>query len=180
MITTAKGGLEVGDLSSHYDCTASLRKREVIDLPDFKSDVTREEYCAMVRTALDYIAAGDIYQVNLAHRFQTDFPSDSPAALEFYLNLREASPSPFASYLDLGDRQIMSSSPEQFLQLSGNTIQTRPIKGTRPRFRDREKDEKSAYDLITSPKEISELIMITDLERNDLGQVCEFGSVAGD
>lgn len=169
--------LEIGNLSSHYDCAAGRREREKIELPNFKSNVSREEYCAMVRTALDYIAAGDIYQVNLAHRFQTPLNAGSFDAFDCYLNLREASPSPFASYLNLGDRQIISSSPEQFLQLSGNTIQTRPIKGTRPRFRDREKDEKSACDLITSPKEVSELIMITDLERNDLGQICEFGSV---
>lgn len=173
----SKKWLEIGNLSSHYDCTASLRKREEFDFPDFKSSVSREEYCTMVQTALDYIAAGDVYQVNLSHCFRTAFSSDRTAAFDLYLNLREASPSPFASYLDLGVRQIMSSSPEQFLQLSGNTVQTRPIKGTRPRYRDHEKDEKSAYDLITSPKEVAELIMITDLERNDLGQVCEFGSV---
>ncbi len=173
----SKMWLEIGNLSKHYDCTASLLTPERIDLPEFTSKVNREEYCSMVRTALDYIAAGDIYQVNLAHRFRTRLPADFVASFDLYRHLREASPSPFASYLNLGNRQIMSSSPEQFLQLSGNTIQTRPIKGTRPRFRNREKDEKSAYDLITSPKEVSELIMITDLERNDLGQVCEFGSV---
>ncbi len=170
-----KKWMEVGNLSSHFDCSASTREQKEIEFPDFKSKVSREEYCKMVQTALDYIAAGDIYQVNLAHRLRAPFPSRS--AFGFYLNLRATSPSPFASYMNPGDRQIISSSPEQFLQLSANTVQTRPIKGTRPRFRDREKDEKSAYDLITSPKEVAELIMITDLERNDLGQICEFGSV---
>ena len=97
--------------------------------------------------------------------------------LDLYHRLRERSPAPYAAFLDLGERKIISSSPEQFLSMSGRTIQTRPIKGTRPRFRDREQDEKSAYDLITSTKEIAELIMITDLERNDLGQICEFGTV---
>jgi para-aminobenzoate synthetase component I len=72
---------------------------------------------------------------------------------------------------------VLSSSPESFLKMSGRAVCTRPIKGTRPRRADATADEKSAYDLITSPKEIAELIMITDLERNDLGQVCEFGSV---
>ena len=72
---------------------------------------------------------------------------------------------------------MLSASPESFLKLSGNLVSTSPIKGTRPRYRDHERDEKSAYDLLTSPKELSELIMITDLERNDLGRVCEFGTV---
>jgi anthranilate/para-aminobenzoate synthase component I len=85
---------------------------------------------------------------------------------------------PHGAFLDLGGRQIVSASPELFLRMSGRVIETRPIKGTRPRRRDSQDDERSAYDLITSRKEIAELVMITDLERNDLGQVCEFGSVS--
>jgi anthranilate/para-aminobenzoate synthase component I len=77
----------------------------------------------------------------------------------------------------LGGRTVLSSSPECFLAMSGNSIVTRPIKGTRPRRADATADEKSAYDLMTSPKEVSELVMITDLERNDIGQVCDYGSV---
>lgn len=169
--------LEVGSLSKHFNCAASIREVQKIEILDFESDVGKSEYCAMVQRALDYIAAGDIYQVNLSHRLSTPFEGDSSSTFDLYHKLRQASPSPFASYLHLKGRQIISSSPEQFLQLSGNTIQTRPIKGTRPRFSDPAKDEKSASDLITSPKEVSELIMITDLERNDLGQICEFGSV---
>lgn len=142
----------------------------------FSGNVTREEFCEMVRTAQDYIAAGDIYQVNLSHQFSAPVGADF-SAFQLHNQLRERSPAPFAAFLSLGEREIVSSSPEQFLSMSGRTIQTRPIKGTRPRFRDREQDEKSAYDLITSPKEVAELIMITDLERNDLGQICEFGSV---
>ena len=142
----------------------------------FSGSVSRDEFCAKVMTAQEYIAAGDIYQVNLSHRFSARVPHDF-SSFRFHTRLRERSPAPFAAYLSLGERDIISSSPEQFLSMSGRTVQTRPIKGTRPRFRDREQDEKSAYDLITSPKEVSELIMITDLERNDLGQICEFGSV---
>lgn len=136
----------------------------------------RAEYCAMVGRAREYIAAGDIYQVNLSRRYAGDWPAAADP-FSLYERLRESSPAPFAAFLDLGERQVLSSSPELFLRLSGNAVRTRPIKGTRPRFSDRAKDEKSAYDLITSPKEIAELIMITDLERNDLGQFCEFGSV---
>ncbi|MDF1815189.1 MAG: anthranilate synthase component I family protein, partial [Verrucomicrobiales bacterium] len=126
---------------------------------------------------IEYIASGDIYQVNLTHRFEADWSGDDSDTFALYQKLREASPAPFSGYFRLGHKTALSTSPEQFLRISGKSIETRPIKGTRPRFRDREKDEKSAYDLITSPKEISELIMITDLERNDLGQICEFGSV---
>jgi len=82
-----------------------------------------------------------------------------------------------AAYLQHGQREILSSSPETFLRMHGRSIETRPIKGTRPRFADPELDSRSAYELQTSEKEIAELVMITDLERNDLGRVCEFGSV---
>lgn len=141
---------------------------------DFQPEISRETYIGMVNRAKEYIAAGDIYQVCLAHRFSaaTDCP---PFA--FYEALKTLSPSPYAAYLDLEDTQLVSASPECFLRMSGSRIITRPIKGTRPRHRDPQLDEKSAYDLITSPKEIAELVMITDLERNDLGSVCEYGSV---
>jgi anthranilate/para-aminobenzoate synthase component I len=142
----------------------------------FQDEFNEADFCALVRIAQDYIAAGDIYQVNLSHRFSADLPEEFDA-FALYSLLRELSPAPFAAFARSGDRTILSSSPEQFLSISRRTIQTRPIKGTRPRFRDRERDEKSAYDLITSPKEVAELTMITDLERNDLGQICEYGSV---
>ena len=165
--------IEVGDLSSHRQPPASFPAFPDIE---FKGEIQREQFCNMVETAQEYIAAGDIYQVNLSHRFSAHV-GDHFETLDLYHRLRERSPAPYAAFLDLGERKIISSSPEQFLSMSGRTIQTRPIKGTRPRFRDREQDEKSAYDLITSTKEIAELIMITDLERNDLGQICEFGTV---
>lgn len=143
----------------------------------FTDGMGKAAFCALVERARDYIAAGDIYQVNLSHRLDAPRPRELDL-FALYRRLRERSPAPYAAYADLGDRVLLSSSPEQFLSLSGRTISTRPIKGTRPRFRDREQDERSAYDLLTSPKEIAELVMITDLERNDLGQVCEYGSVA--
>jgi aminodeoxychorismate synthase component I len=140
----------------------------------FRPELDRETFCAMVESAQRYIAAGDIYQVNLAHRFEAAWTGD---AFAFYEDLRHYSPAPFGAFLRLDDRTLLSSSPESFLKMSGQAIRTRPIKGTRPRRADPKADEKSAYDLITSPKEIAELVMITDLERNDLGRVCEFGSV---
>lgn len=138
--------------------------------------VDRLWYENAVRCAQDYIAAGDIYQVNVAYAFESDWDAGKDA-FPFYRELRQQSPAPYAAFLDLEGKQVLSTSPESFLKMSGNCIRTCPIKGTRPRFRDEELDEKSAYDLLTSPKEVSELIMITDLERNDLGQVCQFGSV---
>jgi len=143
--------------------------------PLFVSRSNRDEYCARVRRAQEYIAAGDIYQVNIAHRFDAAWQGD-PMAL--YEALRDFSPTPYAAYLDAGNRAVLSASPELFLKMSGRFVRTRPIKGTRPRRTDRHADEKSAYDLLTSPKEIAELVMITDLERSDLGQVCETGTVA--
>jgi anthranilate/para-aminobenzoate synthase component I len=91
--------------------------------------------------------------------------------------LSAVSPAPFSAFLDCGEFQIASSSPEQFLRLSGPHVQTRPIKGTRPRDADPTRDAQLAYELQTSAKELAELVMITDLLRNDLGKVCEFGSV---
>lgn len=140
----------------------------------FHSETMPAEYVASVRRAQEYVAAGDIYQVNLAHRFEADYPG-SPFVL--YEALRQHSPAPYAAYLDLGEKQILSASPESFLRLSGRHARTRPIKGTRPRRADHDADEKSAYDLLTSPKELAELLMITDLERNDLGICSEWGSV---
>lgn len=140
----------------------------------FQPEMAREDYLRMIRSAQEYVAAGDIYQVCLAHRFAAEFQGD-PWPL--YLALRKASPAPHAAYLNLGNETILSSSPECFLKMSGRKISTRPIKGTRPRRQDPGEDEHQAFELKTSPKEIAELVMITDLERNDLGSVCEFGSV---
>jgi len=141
---------------------------------DFQPRLSAAAFCRMVSQAQEYIAAGDVYQVNLCHRFTAPSSTDP---FSFHAALRDASPAPFAAYVDIGGRQVASASPECFLTMSGSAIRTRPIKGTRPRRLDPTADEKSAYDLITSAKEIAELIMITDLERSDLGQVCEFGTV---
>ena len=128
----------------------------------------------MVDRARGYIAAGDVYQVCLAHPFVAH---TQVAAWDFYEALRRCSPAPHAAFIDSGPLQIASASPECFLRISGRRVVTRPIKGTRPRKSDPLGDRRSAEELISSPKEIAELVMITDLERNDLGQVCEFGSV---
>ena len=137
-------------------------------------EMTREQYVAGVERALEYIAAGDIYQVNLAQRFSHPFEG-SPFAL--FSALRKLSPSFYGAYLNCGDHVVISSSPELFLSQQGRMIETRPIKGTRPRGANREEDQQLKEDLLGSAKEAAELTMIVDLERNDLGRVCEYGSV---
>ncbi|MFT5465729.1 MAG: para-aminobenzoate synthetase component 1 [Verrucomicrobiales bacterium] len=167
---------DVGGVADQLDWDFEPAKPAAAGAIEFQADRTEAEFIAAVQRAKDWIAAGDIYQVNLSHRFKSAWPRGA-SAWPFYLALRECSPAPHAGFFNFGDRQILSSSPEEFLKMSGQGIRTRPIKGTRPRLRDPELDEFSRYELITSPKEQAELIMITDLLRNDLGQVCEFGSV---
>jgi para-aminobenzoate synthetase component 1 len=138
------------------------------------SNLSREAFIDRVRQAQRYIRAGDIYQVNLSHRLTA---ATDLGGWPFFRRLCDASPAPFAAYLECGDFQVCSSSPELFLRLSGLEIQTRPIKGTRPRSADSNRDAQLTYELQTSPKEMAELVMITDLMRNDLGRVCQYGSV---
>ncbi len=141
---------------------------------EVSSNISRPDFLAAVSRAQKYIRAGDIYQVNLSHRLT------APCELsgwQLFQRLGEVSPAPFSAFFDCGDLQLASSSPEQFLRMSGSQIVTRPIKGTRPRDVDPMRDAQLAYELQTSAKELAELVMITDLLRNDLGRVCEFGSV---
>jgi len=134
----------------------------------------RTAYLGKVQRAKTYIRAGDIYQVNLAHRLSARWSS---SAWDLFEALGQISPAPFSFCYDAGEYQVVSASPELFLRLSGRHILTQPIKGTRPRDSDATRDAQLAFELQTSPKEIAELLMITDLLRNDLGRVCEYGSV---
>ncbi len=138
------------------------------------SSMPRDCFLHAVERALSYIRAGDIYQVNLSHRLAAPWPL---SGWELFRRLTAVSPAPFAAYLDCGDSQVVSSSPELFLRLSGHDVLTRPIKGTRPRSTDPAHDGQLAGELWGSAKDRAELVMITDLLRNDLGRVCEFGSV---
>ncbi len=144
--------------------------------PRWSSNFLPDDFCDAVRAAQDYIASGDIYQVNLSQKFRATLSGDANL-FAVYQRLRAVSPAPMAAYLHSPEREILSSSPETFLRMHGRSVETRPIKGTRPRYGDPELDSRSAFELQTSEKEIAELVMITDLERNDLGRVCEFGSV---
>jgi len=138
------------------------------------SDFSKAEYLKAIALAKNYIAAGDIYQVNLTQRFTAPLPCHP---YELYLRLRRRSPAPFASYLNLSSFQIVSSSPERFLRIQDGRAETRPIKGTRPRGKTAADDERLRDELLASGKDRAELLMIVDLERNDLGRVCEPGTI---
>jgi aminodeoxychorismate synthase component I len=163
--------LETGGLSEQM----AAPRDEPVHIGTFHPYRSRKWFMAGVERVREWIAAGDIYQVNLSQGFSANVRGGSLFGL--YRRLREASPAPMAAWLALDDREVLCSSPETFLKISGRCIETRPIKGTRPRFVDPDEDLRSAYELQTSSKEIAELVMITDLLRNDLGQVCTFGSV---
>jgi para-aminobenzoate synthetase component I len=155
-------------------CRTSNRPKASSSSRDLRSNFTCDTYREAVLRAKQYIAAGDIYQVNLSQRFQCEV---DVASSELYRALRESNPAPYCAYLDIGEAQILSSSPECFLNIHDRHVVTRPIKGTRPRGATSKEDACVAAELLASSKDNAELVMITDLERNDLGRVCEFGSV---
>jgi len=147
-------------------------------VPRASANFTPEDYRRAVARAVDYIAAGDIFQVNLSQRFTVP---DAPPTREIYRALRARNPAWYAAYLafeaDGTPCAVISSSPELFLRVRGGHVVTRPIKGTRPRTGEKLTDSRAAADLLASPKDNAELAMIIDLLRNDLGRVCRFGSV---
>lgn len=142
--------------------------------PGLYSCLDREQYLAVVRKAIDYIRAGDVFQVNLAQHLFARATTDSAT---LYRQLRSANPAPFGGYLDLGTAQIISSSPERLIRIDQGIIESRPIKGTRPRTGRPEVDLNVAAELMASAKDRAENIMIVDLMRNDLARVCTDESV---
>lgn len=138
--------------------------------PNPTSNLEKEVFKNIVNKAKEYISAGDIYQVNLSQRFESEI-NEHP--FEIYKRLRKINPSPFASYFDFGEIKIVGCSPERLIKLENGIAQTRPIAGTRPITA--QEDE-----LLLDPKERAEHIMLVDLERNDLGKACEYGSVRVD
>ncbi|MBM3777453.1 MAG: anthranilate synthase component I [Acidimicrobiia bacterium] len=141
---------------------------------DVRSNLTREQFETMVRTAKEHIAAGDIYQVVLSQRFETEVSADP---FSVYRALRHVNPSPYMFYLRTGGRSIVGASPEMLVRAEGRRVQTHPIAGTRPRGATEEEDLRLADELKRSEKERSEHVMLVDLGRNDLGRVCSYGTV---
>lgn len=145
-----------------------------LDVP-FHPDISAQEYRGAIEAIQRYIAAGDCYQVNYAHRFSSRFSGDT---FEAYRRMRHVAPGNYSAYLRLNPQHsVLSMSPERFLSVDGDHVVTQPIKGTRPRGASPEADSAAARDLLESSKDRAENIMITDLLRNDLGRYCQPGTV---
>lgn len=187
--------LDIDWEAAYEESAAKVRKfgREIVvsqqprisssALPRFRAfelryEMSKEQYMDIVKKAKEYIAAGDIFQANLSQRIATDIGESDPWPI--YETLRQTNPSPFAAYADLGDYQIISSSPERLVKVCGGVIETRPIAGTRPRGKNGAEDSMMRAELLLNEKERAEHIMLIDLERNDIGKVSQYGSVVVD
>jgi para-aminobenzoate synthetase component I len=148
-------------------------------VPEARSNFHRDEYLAAIEAVREHIRRGDIFQANLSQRWTLPFASAEPdrTALDLFAALTRVSPAPYAAYLGCGDHAVASSSPERFLTRRGPRLETRPIKGTRPRDPDPAEDARLAAELLASAKDRAENVMIVDVLRNDFGRVCEMGSV---
>jgi anthranilate synthase component 1 len=144
------------------------------DVQPFESNMAPEQFEAVVARIIEYIRAGDAYQVVPSQRWSGSVPVE---AFSIYRGLRAINPSPYMYFLDFGDFEIAGASPEPLITVSGRTVSTRPIAGTRPRGATIEEDRALAEELLADPKERAEHVMLVDLGRNDLGRVCEYGSV---
>ncbi|MDX6600596.1 MAG: anthranilate synthase component [Gaiellales bacterium] len=149
----------------------------VVEPPQFVSNIEREGFEASVERIVEYIHAGDAFQVVPSQRFSAPAPVE---AFSIYRGLRAVNPSPYMYFLEFGDFQIAGASPEPLVKVTGNRVETRPIAGTSPRGRSEDEDRRFAEQLINDPKERAEHVMLVDLGRNDLGRVCEYGSVEVD
>jgi anthranilate synthase component 1 len=145
--------------------------------PRFTSNLGRDGYAAGVERAKEYIRAGDVYQVVPSQRWSADCPVE---AFSIYRGLRAVNPSPYMYFLDFEDFEIAGASPESLVKVSGRRAEQRPIAGTRPRAGSPEEDMRRARELLADEKERAEHVMLVDLGRNDLGRVCEYGSVSVD
>jgi anthranilate/para-aminobenzoate synthase component I len=152
-------------------------KKPSISVLQLRSNMTKEHFENIVMKAKEYIRNGDIYQVNLSQRFEANIDSHP---FDIYQALRNINPSPFASYLNFGGIKLISSSPERLILLEGGAAHTRPIAGTRPRGKNEKDDTRLKGELLLNEKERAEHIMLVDLERNDIGRVCDYNSVKVD
>jgi anthranilate synthase component I len=177
--TIAEMRARLGGPVPHEERAASAavqagRKRE---MPSFQSNIERAEFEAMVARIVRYIHAGDAFQVVPSQRWSAQVPV---APFSIYRGLRAVNPSPYMYFLDFGDFQVVGASPEPLLTVTGRHVSTRPIAGTRPRGANPEEDRRIAGELLADEKERAEHVMLVDLGRNDLGRVCEYGSVEVD
>jgi para-aminobenzoate synthetase component 1 len=165
---------EILNQAANSEDTILLKPCDNFDTSQFKSSMTKDYYLDAFAKIKRYIYDGDVYQINFSQRFSAEFHSE-PYKLFLWQN--KFNPSPYSTYLDAGDWQIVSASPELFININNGVITTCPIKGTRPRTGEKGVDEKNYNELVNSEKEKAELDMIIDLERNDLGRICDYGSI---
>ena len=163
----------VNQIIQPYSLTA-VERIDVVDEPEVKSNFSKEEYEQVVEKSKEYIRAGDIFQVVLSQRFEVESHSEP---FNIYRALRSVNPSPYMYYLKLDDLSIVGSSPEILVRCEDGIGEVRPIAGTRPRGATHEEDEVLEKELLADPKERAEHIMLVDLGRNDLGRVCDYGTV---
>jgi anthranilate synthase component 1 len=153
------------------------RERGSREMPSFQSNMSRASFEAMVARIVQYIHAGDAFQVVPSQRWSAPVPVE---AFSIYRGLRAINPSPYMYFLDFGDFQVAGTSPEPLLTVAGRRVSTKPIAGTRPRGATPDEDRRIAQELLADEKERAEHVMLVDLGRNDLGRVCEYGSVVVD
>ena len=161
-------------LERELERNLSKTERDSSNGLEITSNHTREKFEEQVRTAKEYIAAGDIYQVVLSQRFEADVAADP---FTVYRALRHVNPSPYMYFIRMGGVSVVGSSPEMLVRVEGSRVETHPIAGTRPRGRSDEEDMRLAEELKRNEKERAEHVMLVDLGRNDVGRVCEYGSV---
>jgi anthranilate synthase component 1 len=159
------------ELERNLSAAARPQQPPVLDV---RSNRTRDDFEATVRKAKEYIAAGDIYQVVLSQRFEADVATDP---FTVYRALRHVNPSPYMYFIRMGGVAVVGSSPEMLVRVEGSRVETHPIAGTRPRGRSADEDMRLAEELKRNEKERAEHVMLVDLGRNDVGRVCDYGSV---
>jgi len=165
---------KIGFLERELDRNLSRTRDQPSNGLEMRSNLTRERFEQQVRKAKEYIAAGDIYQVVLSQRFEADVTADP---FTVYRALRHVNPSPYMFFIRMGGVSVVGSSPEMLVRVEGSRVETHPIAGTRPRGRNQEEDMRLAEELKRNEKERAEHVMLVDLGRNDVGRVCEYGSV---
>ncbi len=161
-------------LEGELERALSIKRARGGDALKLVSNFSQDAYESIVKTAKDYIAAGDVYQVVLSQRFEAEVGVD---AFTVYRALRHVNPSPYMFFIRMGDRSIVGSSPEMLVRVEGRHAVTHPIAGTRPRGRTDDEDVRLAEELKRSEKEKAEHVMLVDLGRNDIGRVCDYGTV---
>ncbi|MEE9591647.1 MAG: aminodeoxychorismate synthase component I, partial [Thermodesulfobacteriota bacterium] len=167
--------IEFRNILSRQSLKKELYDIEIPKTTSFTSNMTKAEYMEIIRKVHEYIAAGDIYQANISQRLSMECDGDP---FSIYQKLLSRSPAHFSAFMDLGSFQVICNSPERFLGINDGYIETSPIKGTRPRSTIEEKDLHLIDGLRNDQKELAEHIMIVDLERNDLGRICDIGTIS--